>query len=141
MADSILQVTGLREFRRDLKSLGSAYAKGLTKSLKAEAQPIVQDARQRYRKLHPRRKGGKGSQRAIVSAVRATSVAVRMNLARYPYLAGQEFGTNGRWPQFPTPWTKKGRFWWPAIIAGRDVVIKRLARVFRDADKRYFSRR
>ena len=119
MPQPVVEVRGLAQFRRDLRSLDRKYRAGLDRELKRAAQPIARAARAAYRRIHPRRAGGKGSQRGIRAAGGAAGVRVVLGGSRYPYLLGQEWG--GRQPQFPAP-ARGGYFFWPAIRDGADDV-------------------
>ena len=68
-----VRVVGLNRLRRGLRAMSPELRRGLDRELKAVASPIAADAKRRYRKLHPRRRGGKGSQRGI----RATAGGVK----------------------------------------------------------------
>lgn len=122
--DVVISIEGLPELRRALRRLSRDAQKSLDKELKAAARPIAADAKKRYRKFHPRRRGGKGSQRGIRAGFRGGKPTLTIGSARYPYLQGQEWGAK-RYPQFP-PWIPApyigsvGRFFWPAIIDGSD---------------------
>ena len=81
---------------------------------------MMADAKKRYRTLHPRHRGGKGSQRGLRIGSRRGQPTVNIGTAKYPYLQGQEWGSK-QYKRFP-PWIPakgggvgaEGRFWWPA---------------------------
>ena len=108
-----VRVVGLNRLRRGLRAMSPELRRGLDRELKAVASPIAADAKRRYRKLHPRSRGGKGSQRGIRATAGGGKVRVIIGSARYPYLLGQEWGSHGRYPQFPRV-TKEGSF----LVAG-----------------------
>ena len=120
----LIEVAGLADLRKDMRHLGKEYQKILDKELKAAVRPIVADAKKRYRKLHPRRRSGKGSQRGLRGGSRKGQPTVNIGTAKYPYLQGQEWGSN-QYAQFPR-WIPaegggpgaQGRFWWPAVQEG-----------------------
>lgn len=133
----ITEVRGLRKLRSDLKEMGSEYRSALDKNLKKAAQPIVQDAKKRYRQEHPRRRGGRGSQRGIRAAAGGGRVRVVLGGGRYPYLLGQEWGS-GKYPQFPAR-SKEGHFFWPAIRAGADRVTGDVQKALDSANAKHFE--
>ena len=137
------EVKGLRQFRKDLGRLDKAYRKALDKELKAIAQPIAADAKRRYRVLHPRRRGGKGSQRAIRASAGGGRVRVLLGSEKTPYLLGQEWGSH-RYPQFPPstqgkPPNERGYFFWPAVVAGREQVSTKVRKAIDKANRLYFD--
>ena len=111
----VITITGLAKFRKQVKSLGGDFAKVLNREMKAIARPVEADARKRYGVLHP---GSGRSVRGIRATTRRGGSAIALGGPKYPYLQGQEWGTHGRFPQFPTPWGRSGRYFWPAIVAG-----------------------
>lgn len=138
MAEPEIKVEGLGKFRSDLAAMGKEYRRGLDRELKAAAQPIVTKAKARYRREHPGRRGGKGSQRGIRASAGGGKVRAILGGRRYPYLLGQEFGSN-KYPQFPA-WTgKKGRFFWPEIREGTSDLVKDIEKVIDDATNRHFK--
>ena len=122
MPTPVVEVRGLAQFRRDLRKLGREYRAGLDRELKRAATPIAKQAKRTYRRIHPRRRGGRGSQRGIRAAAGGGRVRVILGGSKYPYLLGQEWG--GRQPQFP-PATREGYFFWPAIRDGADELTER----------------
>ena len=112
---SEIQIVGGRELRRALKRMDRELPKALGKELKAAGAPIVRDARQRYYRFYKQRTGK--SPKGIRAAVSRGGVGIKMGSKRYPYLAGQEWGSLGGYPQFPKK-KKEGRFFWPAILDG-----------------------
>ena len=143
-----LNVQGLSKFRRELAKLDKDYRKAFDAELKAVVEPIKRDAQARYRVEHPRRrvKGrrSKGSTRGIVAASGGGRARVIIGGNRFPYLLGQEWGTDGKYPQFPPttknlPPDKRGYFFWPAVVAGRQRVFKGLTKAIDNANKRVFK--
>ena len=133
-----IKIEGLAKFRRDLRAMGSEYRKGLDRNLKATVQPIVQKAKAQYRIEHPRRRGGRGSQRGIRGTATGGKVRVILGGTRYPYLLGQEFGSN-KYPQFPAWTNQKGTFFWPEIRKGTGKLIEDIEKVLDDANKKHFE--
>ena len=140
-----IEVKGLRELRKDLARLDKKYRKGLDKSLKAAAKPIADAAKKRYRVLHPRRRGGKGSQRAIRAVAGGGRVRVLLGSDRFPYLLGQEWGAlPGNYPQFPPstqsrPPDKRGYFFWPSVVEGIDQVHEDVQAALDKANRLHFD--
>jgi len=133
----ITEVRGLNALRSDLRKLGTEYRSALDKNLKAAATPIATDAKRRYRQEHPRRRGGRGSQRGIRAAAGGGRVRVVLGGAKYPYLLGQEWGSS-RFPQFPKP-TREGHFFWPAIRAGAQRVTGDVQKALDSANAKHFE--
>ena len=122
-----VRVVGLNRLRQGLRAMSPELRRGLDRELKRAANPIVADAKREYRRLHPRRRGGRGSQRGIRAQTGGGKVRVLLGSSRYPYLQGQEFGSS-RYPQFPRP-NRDGYFFWPAIRKGSDELIAEVGRV------------
>ena len=141
-----MRVEGLAKFRRELGRLDKAYRKAFDAELKAIAQPIAREAQSSYRREHQRGRSGrpaKGSQRGIRAASGGGRARVIIGNNRFPYLLGQEWGTVGKYPQFPPttknrPADKRGYFFWPAVIAGRASVRKGLEKAIDRANRRAF---
>ena len=132
-----LRIQGLRRLRRDLAALDKDFRRGLDRALADAVQPIVRAAKQRYRRLYPRRRRSRGSQRAIRGLAGGGRVRVLLGSPRYDYLLGQEWGSR-RYPQFPAP-TDRGRFFWPAVVAGRDDAVAQVERAVDGAVTRHFA--
>ena len=140
MADDYrVTIPGLRAFRRDLARLDKDLRREMDRDLRGAAQPIAADAKIRYRRLHQRRGRSKGSQRGIRASGGTRGAVVHLGAARFPYLQGQEFGSD-RLARF-TPRSgdsgRAGHFFYPAIRGGADRVLKdledRLGRLSRRA--------
>ena len=128
--ETLFVVEGIEEMRKALRKLGRDWRKAFDKELRAVGRPIANDAKKRYRELHPRGRPSKGSQRGIRATYRRGAATIQLGSDRYHYLLGQEWGSN-RYPQFP-PWiaaglgSSEGRFFWPAIVDGREDMEERL---------------
>lgn len=140
MAKPVVEVRGLAQFRHGLRALGAEYRKGLDRELREIAKPIVDAAKEGYRQRYPSRGRSRGSQRGIRSGVSARGARVLIGSARYPYLLGQEFGTTGRWPQFPSR-NPKGHFFWPALREGTDDLMEALGSLVDRANRKHFQGR
>ena len=122
---------------------------GLSKEMKAIAKPIEADARKRYRKLHPRARPTKGSQRGIRASTKRGGAALVLGSndpKKYAYLQGQEWGSKN-YPQFP-PWIPapggqgaEGRFYWPAIEDGLEEVEEKVGELIDRVTKEAFPDR
>ena len=132
-----VEVRGLQSLRRDLRAMGPEFRRGLDNQLKASARPIVDAAKRAYRREHPRRRGGRGSQRGIRASAGGGKVRVILGAERYPYLLGQEWGSN-RYPQFP-PVKKTGYFFWQSVRDGTDNLVREVERVVDNSVQRHFS--
>ena len=137
MADPLIEVKGLRKFRSDLRAMGTEYRKELDRELKKSVKPIADDAKARYRRAHPKRRGGRGSQRGIRAVAGAGKVRVILGSTRYPYLLGQEFGSF-RYRQFPAR-KKGGYYFWPAIRSGTNDLFKAIEKVVDKASNQHFE--
>ena len=136
----IADIKGFKEFRRDLAELDKAYRRALDKEIKLAVRPIVDDAKRRYRQLHPKRGKSKRSERGMKALVGGGRIRAEMQWTKYPYLLPQEFGTkkpNAK--QFP-PYKKEGYYFWPAIREGTTEMIARVQKALDDADDRHFSK-
>ena len=136
----ILTVKGIPELRRDLRKISRESRKALDKALRKAAKPIADDAKLRYRKAHPRRGRTRGSQRGIRATLARGKPAVVLGNARTPYLLGQEWGSSGRYPQFP-PRASGGHFFWPAVVEGADQVYDDIVEALDEANQRAFPGR
>lgn len=140
----------IRKTRRELRKLSKEYRKAMDKNLKAAVKPIADDAKRRYRAIYAAKRGrgrrSKGSQRGIRSGQLRGSPAVFLGGQRYPYLQGQEWGSDF-YPQFPARRPSKsgrgsdGNFWWPAIEDGRDTARKKIIKEVDRANGRVFRGR
>lgn len=101
MADAV-RIEGLTAFRRDLRRIDPALAKGITRSLKAAADIVAEEARREIEEKGLVRSGRMlGSVRSFTSGNRA---GVRVNARRvsakypsgYPYPRRYEFGDRAR---------------------------------------------
>ena len=131
--DRVVDIQGLGKLRKDLKAMGPEFRKGLDDELKAAVKPIADEAKASYRRIHPKRSGGKGSQRGIRHSASSGRVRVILGGTRYPYLLGQEWGSD-RFKFFPPatqrkPPKERGYFFWPAVVAGREELSKRIEAV------------
>ena len=134
-------IQGLAKFRKELKALGGDYVKALTREMQDIARPIEADSRRRYRSLHPVSRKNRRSERGIVATKRASGSAIRLGGKKYQYLQGQEWGTHGRFPQFPKPWGRTGRFFWPAIVEGAGNAAEKVFDEIDRLSRRVFPRR
>ena len=143
-AGTAVEVRGYRKFRRDIRRMGKEAKRDLDRTMRGLAAPIAEDARRRYRRLHPRGRGrSKQSTRAIRARSTARGSAVLLGSRQKPWLQGQEFGSNQLqrfYPRSPNApgGGSMGWFFYPAIRAGADEAVRLGDDVFRDLARRYF---
>ena len=111
--DVAVAIEGLADFRRALRAVSDDLPKMLAKELKEAAESAAERARGRYAQNFTRsvgKRGASGASKHTVNTIRAastqTSASVAFGGARYPWAAGQEFGSN-KLRQF-FPYTGKG---------------------------------
>lgn len=122
-------IAGLREFERDIKR-ATAEA---NREAAEHVQPLVQSA---YREQYP------NSRRAVAGiGKRATQrkAAITLNLRRFPYLMGREFGAR-RFKQFPPHRGRRGYFLYPTLRERTDEIVEFYAEAHVRALKRAFPR-
>ena len=138
MADQplVVETKGLAELRRALRRMDRQYRTDLDREMRRVGKDIADDAKGRYRAIHPRRRGGRGSQRGIRSTTKRGGSAVALGSNRYPYLAGQEWGS-GRYAQFPER-NKEGYFFWPSVVAGADGVLEKVTELIERTNRKHF---
>lgn len=119
-----VRVTGLREFRRNLKALDSSLPKGVRKAGNEAAQIVVDAAK-------PRVPIGPGRGGHAVSSIRkaSTQSAVRVaeGSARFPYMPWLDFGgVINKHTATPTkrPFMKEGRYIWAAFADHQELVVQ-----------------
>lgn len=99
-----IDVTDLKRFDAELRSLGGEFERGLRPVLLAFARRLRPEVQRRYDARYPRVTGaGRGSIRAGAARDRAS---ITIGSTRAPYMIGQEFGSN-RYRQF-APWSGRG---------------------------------
>lgn len=119
MSSVRVDVQGLREFRRELKKLDGRFPKELRAINKRAADMIVPPARRNAGASRPNQAGGTarggsklvGTVRALASQSRAH---VAMGGARVPWARGTEWGSSGRYRQFPAR-SSDGYVLYPAV--------------------------
>ncbi len=148
-----LRIVGVREFVRDLKSVDASLPKELRLENRALAGALLPRVQGAYREYYPkagsrsrpgrRRTTATGGIRVVATQ---KSSGIRIGGARYPYLPGQEFGSN-RYRQF-APWTglgpgghgSYGRFLFPTIRRAMPQVERAYAGVVRRVFERAIRR-
>ena len=124
-----IDVTDLKRFDRELRALESTdFERGLQPTLYAFAAVEAGRIRNRYRETYPQRSGNAVS--TITPQATGKGASIQFNSARYPYVAGQEFGSN-KYRQF-FPWTgpgpagagSQGRFVYPQLREDRDELVQ-----------------
>lgn len=139
----IATIEGIPELRRDLREISRESRNALDKELRKAGQKIAADAKLEYRKFHPRRRAGKGSQRGIRAGISRGQPVVFLGSEKYPYLQGQEWGATGNsFPQFPRAVRllqgSEGRFFWPAVVDGADDAYEKIVAAIDKATRRAF---
>ena len=106
-------IEGLAEFRKALRAVSDDLPKMLQAELKQAAESAADRARSRYAQNFTRsggKRGSSGASKHTIDTIRATATqtgaSVAFGGARYPWAAGQEFGSN-KMRQF-FPYTGKG---------------------------------
>lgn len=128
MADDLrINVSGLKELRSELRKAG--LQKNLTKANKYVVnRVIVPEGKKRAAKSFPNLAGGltrvgsKGINSIRGTATQTTAV-VKAGGARVPWFQGVEWGSSGRYRQFPKT-ADKGRIVYPVVEDKRDEIIE-----------------
>lgn len=106
-AEAGVAVEGLAAYRRALKSIAVQLPKDLQKQLKAVAETAAARARSNYqRRFQSSRRTRKGTADTIRALATQTGASVAFGGARYPWVPGQEFGSD-KFKQF-APWSGPG---------------------------------
>ena len=149
--DGGIEIEGLASFRKALKSISDDLPKMLQKELKEAAESAAERARVLYRKNYTRsggKRGSSGASKHTVDTIRAaatqTGSSVKFGGVRYPWAAGQEFGSD-RFKQF-SPYTGKGpggrgswgRAIFPAVRDEREATTADIQRRFDDLARRAY---
>lgn len=129
MAGNIkIDVQGLKELRKELKAIDPKWTKELQQVNKRAASIVVPEAKRRASQSRPNLAGGVaragsagvGSIRALASQSRAQ---IASGGARVPWMGGSEWGSSGRYRQFPSA-NKDGYILWPAAKAKESEVVE-----------------
>lgn len=143
MATGRIEVTGLKELRRDLKALDAegAYKAQLRDAGKQAAEVVAEEARNRARRGAVTLAGTRASMGgAAIASIRSlagqTRATVALGKASIPYAGGWEFGSGGANRQFPAR-RQGGYNLYPAIEDKREEVIKVYSREIGALLKRY----
>lgn|SRR5574337_175545 len=123
-----IDVQGLKELRSALRKAGTQFPKELRVANLAAADIVVPEAKRRALQSRPNLAGGAarvgsrgvGSIRALAQQ-KAAQIAG--GSAGVPWFAGNEFGSSGRYRQFPSA-SRDGYILWPAAKAKRDEVVQ-----------------
>lgn len=117
MVDRI-QVTGLRDFQKQLKAMDAGLPKQLRLALNEASKVVIDYAGARM----PTRSGKARASLKARSSQRAARVALGGN--RAPYAPWLDFGGEGRVKGRPAarPFIKSGRYVYPALDIKRDEV-------------------
>lgn len=123
-----VDVQGLRELRSALRNIDPKWTKELQQVNKRAANIVVPEAKRRAAQSRPNLAGGvarAGS--AGVASIRALASQSRAQIAsggaRVPWMGGSEWGSSGRYKQFPSK-SSDGYILWPAAKAKEPEVIE-----------------
>ena len=117
----MIRISGLREFRRDLRRLDKSLPKGLRLAGNEAADIVVKAAKPRV----PHRSGRAAG--SLKAASTATMARVQGGSKRVPYFAFLDFGGRvGRRHSVKRPFLKQGRYIWAAFADNRGKVQKTL---------------
>lgn len=122
-----VDVQGLKELRKALKDIDPKWTKELQQVNKRAANIVVPEAKRRASQSRPNLAGGVarvgaagvGSIRALASQSRAQ---IASGGARVPWMGGSEWGSSGRYKQFPSK-SSDGYILWPAAKAKEPEII------------------
>lgn len=136
-----MRVRGLKELGQELRRIEPGMQREIQKVNKSAVKKIVPIVHRAYRGQY--RTSGR-SLRGIRATASQRRASITIGGARFPYLIGQEFGSN-KWPQF-RPWTgpapgggvgSRGRFLYPTM---RDDVPASVMEDYLDAFDKLFRR-
>lgn len=93
-----IQVDGLRELQKELRALDKSWPKELRLANKEAAEVVARATRASFASRP-------GVAPKVAASVRAAaqqrSASVKIGGRRWPYALGSNFGSSGRFPQFP----------------------------------------
>lgn len=119
-----IKITGLREFRRQLKALDGEAAKGLRLAHNFAANLVVDDARGDVPQV-----SGRAARSLRASSTQSYSRASGGNARTAPHYPWLDFGGRvGRGKSIRRLYLKGGRYLYPSYARRRDDVQDRLAR-------------
>lgn len=125
----VVKVQGLRELRKALKAAGDEMPKELRKTNKAVVERIiVPEAKRRGNASRTNLAGGTarlGSKGVATIKAQASqrSAAVTMGGARAPWAGGSEWGSGGRYRQFPAR-SEGGYILYPTVKEKRPEIVE-----------------
>lgn len=138
-----VDVQGLRELRKELKAIDPKWSKELQAVNKRAANIVVPEAKKRAGQSRPNLAGGvarAGS--AGVASIRALASQSRAQIAsggaRVPWMGGSEWGSSGRFKQFPSK-SADGYILWPAAKAKEGDVVKLYEKMLDDLSSAAFN--
>lgn len=115
MAEGMIVVHGLTEFRAAARTALGRAPRQLTGALRAAGQPVIQRARSSM----PHRTGLLAG--SLKVSVRSTTGAV---VSSAPYAGGAEWGSRGKWAGWVRRHGASPRFVWPAVESEQDEIIR-----------------
>lgn len=130
-----IRVTGLKELRKGLKAAEGRSPKELQRTNKSVAEMLVPEAQSRLAQHSPRAGSqAAGSIRALASATRAQ---VAGGSAAVPWYAGHEWGSKGKYKQFPIA-NKQGYGIYPTVEANNERIVERYAQMLDELTREAF---
>ncbi len=128
MSDITIAFEDLRDFRKALRSISKDLPKELRLTLKAAMKAAAEAAERLYDRRYQSHSGR--TRGSIREQATQTAAGVAFGGARYPWVPGQEFGSN-KFAQF-SPWTGRppggggsaGRFIFEAVREEAEPVAK-----------------
>lgn len=119
----VIEIQGLRELARGLKTMDAEFPKMLRQAANDAAQIVVDEARP----LVPRKTGAAAASIKVAST--RTAARVQAGSKKAPYFAFLEFGGRvGKNKASKRPFIREGRYLWPAIIRRREEIEAELAK-------------
>lgn len=113
MAESVVAIEGVNEFRAALRAAQGTAPRALTAGLKKAGIPVVRMAQARM----PHRTGTlAGSLKVSVSGTKGSIVSSA------PYAGGAEWGRYGKWSGWVSRYGAPPRFVWPTVELAHDVI-------------------
>ena len=127
MSDIKVNVEGLKQFRKELRSVGSQFPKELRLANKAAASVVLPEAKRRAGQSRRNLAGGTArvGSRGVASIrilASQSKAQIAAGGARVPWMGGSNYGSSGRYRQFPAK-SKDGYILWPAALDKRPQVV------------------
>lgn len=131
MADDMIRIVGLREFRRSVRRLDADAAKAMRFGFRDAAALVVSTAKP---KVPTGPAAGGHAIASIKASTSATKVQVSEGGARYPYMPWLDFGGRvGPDRSVSRPFRKTGRYIWSAFAERHQEVLDQVEETIADA--------